>query len=128
LFLHTYLPGADGNFSGYMFEDDGGSFGTYESGDYELLHFDGKLEKGEISIALNRTGKGWSGMPESRLLEVVVYGLEKKLKEIQYDGKKLSELKKEDQKGIKPGFWQDENGQWHIRVVWPGHETVILAK
>jgi oligosaccharide 4-alpha-D-glucosyltransferase len=128
LVLHTYLPGADGNFSGKMFEDDGSSFGTYESGDYELLHFDGKLEKGEITIALNRTGKGWLGMPESRLLEVVVYGLEKKLKEIQYDGKKLSELEKEDHQGIKPGFWQDENGQWHIRVVWPGHETVILAK
>lgn len=128
LFLHAYLPDGDGPFSGLMFEDDGVSYGTNDSGDYELLHFNGNINTGEITLELSRTGNGWAGMPESRLVEVILYGLPKNLKEAQYDGKKLEMLTEEEIAGNKSGFWKVAKELWHFRIQWPGHKSVIVTK
>ena len=128
LFLHSYLPDGDGPFTGQLFEDNGQTNRTYESGDYELLHFNGDYRSGNLKLELSRSGNGWAGMPESRLLEIVVYGMPKKLKNIVFDGNKLSELNLDQISGTNAGYWSDEQGRWHIRFIWFGQKAVLSAE
>lgn len=128
LFLHTYLPGNDGSFGGRMFEDDGYTFDTFELGQFELLHFEGMQQEGTISMRLRRTGEGWNGMPESRLVEVVLYGVNKRLRDAQFDLKKLPLLQRNEQKGNKTGFWQNDEGDWHVRFIWYGNDTKLTIR
>lgn len=128
LTLHTYLPGNDGTFGGQMFEDDGYTYDTYERGEFELLHFEGLQQLGTTSLRLHRSGDGWNGMPESRMVEVVLYGVNKRLRDIQFDERKLPLLQRNEQKGIKSGFWQNDDGDWHIRFVWHGNDATLTAR
>ena len=127
LFLHTYLPDGDGVLKGQMFEDDGKTFGTDTSGAFELLSFEGSISNGTINLELSKTGDGWAGMPESRMVELVVYGLPKKLKEVTFDQKKLSLLKEQEVKENATGFWVDAQNKWHLRFVWHGNKAAVVA-
>lgn len=128
LFLHAYLPDGDKAFTGKMFEDDGSTFGTYESDDYELLKFDGHLNNGAIELSLSKSGNGYIGMPESRLVEIIFYGLEKNLKEAKFEGKKLNYLDARERSSFTPGYWKDENDLWHIKFIWTGNNASLKAK
>ena len=127
LFLHSYLPEGDGVFSGQMYEDDGESLDAFSSGNYELLHFDGHFTNGNFSLELQKSGDGYAGMPETRLVEVLVYGLQKKLKEVHFDGKALSLLQNGPKDENETGFWLDSQEQWHIRFQWFGNKAVLIA-
>lgn len=127
LFLHTYLPGQDGPFSGSMYEDDGETFDAYAKNAYELLHFDAALEDGKLSMQLSKTGDGWMGMPESRMMEVIIYGMQKNIRHASIDEKKLSPIKP-DADPNKQGYWQDNEGRWHARFVWYGQPISFEIK
>ncbi len=125
LFLHVYLPGADGKFSGQLFEDDGETADAYAKGNYELLQFDGSFSNGLLEFAFSKTGNGYAGMPESRLVEMIIYGYPRKMKAANYNSTDLPVLNSEDQHGNKPGFWQDLSGNLHLRFVWYGENNAV---
>ncbi len=128
LFLHTYLPGSGLSFSGIMYEDDGATFEAYEKGAYELLSFDGYQSAAQLSIKLSRTGDGWAGMPETRLIEVILYGQNKNIREARFGTTELKKLEPNQQGTTLPGFWHDENGIWHIRFLWHGDDNELFVK
>ncbi|MBK9291101.1 MAG: DUF5110 domain-containing protein [Bacteroidetes bacterium] len=128
LFLHTYLPGSGQDLSGEMFEDDGASFGTYESGAYELLRFKGQQGPAHISLNFSRQGEGWAGMPESRLVEVILYGQNKNVREARFGQTELRKLDRRQQSAPVPGFWLDDSGQWHLRFVWYGEDNELYIR
>jgi oligosaccharide 4-alpha-D-glucosyltransferase len=127
LFLHTYLPDGDGDLKGQMFEDDGKTFDTFDSGAFELLNFEGAITNGTINVNFSKSGDGWAGMPESRLVELIIYGLPKKLKEVTFDQKALPMLKEEEVKDNTAGYWMDGQNKWHIRFVWFGNQAAAVA-
>lgn len=128
IYLHAYLPGSGLPFNGLMFEDDGASFGTYESGAYELLKFEGQQGVAQLSLRLSREGQGWAGMPESRLVDLILYGQNKTIREVHFGETELRKLDRRQQAQPVPGFWQDEEGLWHIRFVWFGNDNVLNIK
>ncbi len=117
--LHIYMPNYDSEFSEHMYEDNGELFGSYEKGAYELLHFKGKTNHGQFSLELSKEGEGYPGMPESRMIECVLYGLERNIRQVKLDGTELEELVDDAQKH-RQGYWKDSNNKWHIRFVWFG--------
>jgi len=123
LYLHTYLPQADGNLSGQMYEDDGWSFGAFEDGAYELLDFSGKTDQNQMILNISRSGNGYAGMPESRMVEWVFYGNARAFKEVVVDGRKLETITDSDQN--KAGFWLGMDGFWRLRARYDGHEQQI---
>jgi oligosaccharide 4-alpha-D-glucosyltransferase len=123
LYLHTYLPRADGNLSGQMYEDDGWSFGAFEEGAYELLYFSGKTGQKQMTLTITRSGNGYAGMPESRLVEWVFYGKTKALKEVVVDGLKLEKITDADKN--KAGYWLGTDSLWRLRARYDGHEQHI---
>lgn len=125
--LHTYLPGYDGEFSGQMYEDDGQLFDSYGKEAYELIQINGKLENGSLSLQLSRSGKGYVAMPEARMVEFVLYGLEKNLRKLAHDDK-VMEITKTAPPKNEPGVWKDQEGRWRIRVVWYGQTSEIQAR
>lgn len=127
LFLHSYLPEGEAAFNGQLYEDDGESRDAYSSGDFELLHFDGQVTNGSIRLELQKSGNGYAGMPETRLVEVVLYGLQKKLKEVRFDAKALSRLQNDPIDENETGFWLDSQGQYHIRFQWFGNKAALIA-
>lgn len=128
LFLHAYLPGSGLPFSGLMYEDDGATFGAYESGAYELLRFDGQQGVAQLSLKLSREGQGWAGMPESRLVELVLYGQIKTIRQASFGETALNKLDRQQQSTHMPGFWQNEDGLWFVRFIWHGEDNVLLIK
>ena len=58
-------------------------------------------------------------MPESRMIECVLYGLERNIRQVKLDGAELEELT-DDAHKHRPGYWKDSNNKWHIRFVWFG--------
>lgn len=62
----------------FMYEDDGKTFGTFESENFSKLMFTAKnSEQGEIDITLANNGKGYFGMPEKRNIEFRIIGINK---------------------------------------------------
>lgn len=125
LFLHTYLSGSGLPVSGIMYEDDGATFGAYHSGAYELLSFTGQQGVTGLSLSFSRQGDGWPGMPESRLVEVILYGQNKTIRTVNFGQAELKKLDSKQQLTSDPGFWQDADGLWHIRFVWYGENNTL---
>lgn len=125
LFLHTYLPSDPGVLQGIMYEDDGWTFGAFEKGDYELLAFEGELLSDQIKLSTSRSGNGYAGMPESRLVEWIFYGLEHDVKSVVADG---NELKKLTPGGApnETGYWQGYDGKWRVRFPYFSHDQQII--
>jgi len=75
LTLHYYHDASVSAASGQMYEDDGETFEAYENGMYELLDFSAASGKSGLKIHLQRTAgaAGYSGMPESRRVRLVVH-------------------------------------------------------
>jgi oligosaccharide 4-alpha-D-glucosyltransferase len=124
LYLHAYLPDGQGLVNGKMYEDDGWTYGAFETGAYELLAFNGEVTFNNLNLSLSRTGNGYSGMPESRLIEWIFYGLEKSVKSVVVDGRALTQ-QSADTSPNKTGFWRGYDGKWHIRVPYYGHNQQI---
>lgn len=126
LYLHAYLPEKEGTFAGKMYEDDGWTFGAYENGDFELLDFVGRLTADGMQLSISRTGNGYAGMPETRLVEWVFYGSEQPIKSAKVDGKAV---KKHDRKpkNNETGFWLGSDGIWRLRAPYYSHDQQIMV-
>lgn len=128
LFLHVYLPEGNTALHGSMYEDDGQSYSAIEQQDFELLNFDGQMTEQGVEMSFSRKGNGYPGMPESRLVEMIVYGYPKTMKTVSFGEAKLTSLNTKAVREKKQGFWLDDNGLWHIRFVWFGNDETLKMK
>jgi oligosaccharide 4-alpha-D-glucosyltransferase len=127
LYLRTYLPEGETGLSGIMYEDDGWTFGAYENGDYELFTFNGEISVSALNLNISRHGNGYAGMPESRLVEWVFYGLDKPVKTVVADGREIVQ-QSPDLLHNDTGFWLGYDGLWRLRLPYYGHEQQIIIK
>lgn len=126
LYLHAYLPPDEGRFSGQMYEDDGWTYGAYENGDYELLDFTGNLTADGMRLNISRTGNGYAGMPETRLVEWIFYGNDRAIQSVKADGKEIQKHPRPP-KANESGFWRGTDGLWRLRAPYYSHDQHIMV-
>lgn len=71
--LHYYHDQSVTAAKGQMYEDDGVSPDSLQSGQYELLSFGAVANNNNLTLELNRTGLGYAGMPKQREVTLVVH-------------------------------------------------------
>jgi alpha-glucosidase (family GH31 glycosyl hydrolase) len=78
----------------FMYEDDGTTFGTYESKDFSKLMLDAKIsDLGILQIEIANEGKVYFGMPEKRKVEFKIIGLNN-ISKINIENQKNTNAKK----------------------------------
>lgn len=125
LFLHCYLHETEGLISGQMYEDDGHSPHALEKNAYELMLFNGIQKPDVIQLGLLRLGDGYAGMPESRQVEVILYGLNRAPVKADLSNMPLNALLPAEIDSFKQGYWLDESGNCHFRILWAGNPTTL---
>lgn len=126
LYLHAYLPQDEGRFSGQMYEDDGWTFGAYENGEYELLDFVGQRTADGMELRILRSGNGYAGMPETRLVEWIFYGNDQPIKSVEADEKEIIKHDRQP-KSNESGFWLGMDGFWRLRIPYYSHDQEIMV-
>jgi oligosaccharide 4-alpha-D-glucosyltransferase len=71
--LHYYHDPSVTTAKGQMYEDDGVSPDSLKNNQYELLSFSALGQNNHLTLDLNRTGLGYSGMPKQREVTLVVH-------------------------------------------------------
>jgi len=89
LTLHYYADESVAQSKSEMYEDDGKSFDSIKSGAFELINFSSMHNQKQLSISLERQGKGYKGMPSERKLTLVVHNWKKRIVSISFAGKLL---------------------------------------
>ncbi len=84
--LHYYNDASVKKATGQMYVDDGNSFAAYQQGDYQLLNFTAGRKNTILSFDLSSKGKGFSAMPQTRTVALVVHNQDKPCK-VLLDGK-----------------------------------------
>ena len=112
-----------------MFEDDGITYGTIESGDYRLIVLERKvLSDGEFSYTLESKGHGYKNEPQARNITIEIIGLNKSnIVSLNKDGVKM--IKSENKTDIENEYYFDNvSRKWILNLVWDGNHTEIIQK
>ncbi|MDP3462767.1 MAG: glycoside hydrolase family 31 protein [Bacteroidales bacterium] len=126
LWLHAYLHEVEGVVQGKMYEDDGQTVHAYSKGSYELLTFNGIQNREGLTFNFMKLGNGYPGMPESRLIEMITYGLNYKPVKVVVGNKGLNLEMIDPALRNAQGYWQDQNGLWHFRFHWDGSPEKLI--
>ncbi len=92
LTLHYYADSSVGAASGRMFEDDGKSRNSLETGEYELLDFEARQSANNLQLSFVRSGSAYPGRPDRRELTVVVHNWRGDIRDIRFDGRQIPVL------------------------------------
>jgi len=117
LTLHYYTDKSVTYANYEMYEDDGKTYQAIEKGLFELLHFTAKnnSQQEQLSISLNRTGKGYKSMPMTRLMTLVIHNIEQAPKKVNLNNKV-----------IKNTIWQEKNNTLTVTFTWQ-HQPLTLT-
>ncbi|HCM46022.1 MAG TPA: glycosyl hydrolase, partial [Colwellia sp.] len=93
------------------------TYQAIEKGLFELLHFTAKnnSQQEQLSISLNRTGKGYKSMPMTRLMTLVIHNIEQAPKKVNLNNKV-----------IKNTIWQEKNNTLTVTFTWQ-HQPLTLT-
>lgn len=75
LTIHYYTDDSVSSSQYQMYEDDGKSGDSLQSGAYELIDFNSKNSKASLNINLKHSGAGYVSMPNQRSIELVIHHL-----------------------------------------------------
>jgi len=86
--LHYYFDKTSEDSEYQLYNDDGFMSNAFEKGEYELLHFEGELEKRELDIEFEaETGSNY--LTSIKQIEVAIHNIQKAPKRIKVNGKKV---------------------------------------
>lgn len=107
--LHYYFDSTITESKGQLYNDDGLTLNAYETGKYELLHFESELEKQVLEIELEaEIGNSYS--KTQKQLELIIHNINNKPKRIKIDGKKVDVNYNDSIKTISiPLIWNTEH-------------------
>ncbi|MBU2870758.1 TIM-barrel domain-containing protein [Colwellia sp. E2M01] len=131
LTLHYYADNSVPSAEYEMYEDDGETYQAIEKGLFELLHFTAKQHSTlqpkakKLTINLNRTGKGYKGMPNERAMTVVIHNITKAPESVNLNNAELNnaELKNAELKNVD---WQKSSNTLTITFTWQ-HQPLTLT-
>jgi oligosaccharide 4-alpha-D-glucosyltransferase len=112
LTLHYYADKSVKQAEGMMYEDDGESRNTIQSGEFEKLNFSATQTKHKLSIAFEHSGQGYSGMPSRREITLVIHNQLKAPKHL------LINDKAQQQKLESKVIWDEQAKTITIKFTW----------
>ena len=102
--------------SGHVYDDDGTTPGAYENGQYELLQFRSeRTANGGLILRIEGERNDYPGRPDRRIIQLHIYGLERKPSGVRLDGNSASEAAQ----------WDEEIRRLELSVPWEGHPRAI---
>ncbi|MEZ4803571.1 MAG: glycoside hydrolase family 31 protein [Gelidibacter sp.] len=103
--LHYYFDNSIAESKGQLYNDDGLTPNDFETGSYEVLHFESELEKSELELEFEaEIGKNYKS--STKTVEVIVHNISSQPKSIKIDGKKIN------------GTWNSNTKQLSIPLNW----------
>src|SRR5690606_14655205 len=86
--LHYYFDASVKESKGHLYNDDGLTPNAFETGLYELFHFESEFEKNEIEIELDaETGKNYAATIKT--MELIIHNILKEPKSTKVDGENI---------------------------------------
>jgi oligosaccharide 4-alpha-D-glucosyltransferase len=129
LVLHYYADESVSTATGHMYEDDGKSPDSLESGNYELLEFVSKQSGGGLAIDLERAGGEYTGKPAQREIELVVHHWVKAVGGVAVGGQPLANTNRKAFEAGGKGWWYDQKlAVLRARFDWVGARAAIAVK
>jgi alpha-glucosidase (family GH31 glycosyl hydrolase) len=87
--LHFYFDASVAESKGKLYYDDGTTPNAFETGNYELLHFESEFEKSELDLGFKaKTGKNFQ--TSTKQIQVIIHNISSQPKSIQLDGNKAT--------------------------------------
>ena len=117
LTLHYYADATVTNASGQMYEDDGNSRSSLESGNFELLNFDATHVGDSLTFSLNRKGGAYDGMPDRREVTLIVHNWQAAVNTINVNGQDVPIKKRMPRDGAGISVDDDEK-TLSVRFSW----------
>lgn len=114
LTLHYYADTSVASADYEMYEDDGKTHQAIEQGLFELLQFSAQQQK-HLSIKLNRTGKGYKGMPKERQMTLIIHNINQAPTNISLNDKVINNA-----------LWQEKSNILTITFTWQ-HQPITLT-
>ncbi|TQV89874.1 DUF5110 domain-containing protein [Aliikangiella coralliicola] len=119
LILHYYSDDSASESKGMMYEDDGESFDSIQSGAHELLRFKAKNQRKHLEIEIKREGKGYRTMPASRKVSLVIHNWNRKPESIEFN----------DEEVPADQFTYDSAlNQLEVSIVWNHEKSLLVIK
>ena len=87
--LHYFFDPETETSSGSLFHDDGVTPGTYEKGTFEILNFESKVDKNEVTFSIIKNLGAKQKASEFRKLEVIVHHLNAAPKSVRKGSEKI---------------------------------------
>ncbi len=126
-----YYPDIQNDTSSFtLFCDDGKTKGSWEKGEYQLLHFHGDVSPDQMSITLNTEGQGYAGMPDSRQLLFELKRVNNSPSKITLNGENIPGVNSEAeyQSLEKAAFWDSRLDILYIHFLYSGEASLLLVK
>jgi len=128
LTLHYYADVSVSQSSGQMYEDDGHSFGAYDKGEFELLRFSSQQDRGKLLIGLTHEGHDYPGMPQSRLMKIIVHNWAGQPQNITFGDSALTAVRSAEQLSSEsPGYFYDATAKKLTALVHWQHQAAQLS-
>lgn len=89
LAIHYYDHASAKNQSWTWYEDDGKTPGAWQKGGYELLHLSSRRSDHHLAITLEPERYAYEGMPDQRLVELVIHGRSRAPRQVLVNGQKV---------------------------------------
>ena len=115
LTLHYYADKSVTSANYEMYEDDGKTYQAIEKGLFELLQFSAQQQQKQLTIKLNRSGKGYNGMPQARTMTLVIHNITQVPNKISLNNKVINNA-----------VWQDTENTLTIDFTWQ-HQPLTLT-
>ena len=117
LHLHYYADDTVTRSEGVMFEDDGKSRSSLDSGAFELLHFDARRDAAGLEITLTREGGDYGGRPASRQMTVVIHNWTEAVASVMFNGETIRVRNRLPGRG-NAATYDAESRRLEVRVRW----------
>ena len=122
LTLHYYADASVTRSSGKMYDDDGESRLSLESGQHEVLHFESEQIGDSLSIGLRREGGTYDGMPRQRQLTLVIHNWVDDVAEVRF-GHQLVDLQRRLPKNAGAAHYDAKSKVLTVRLDWDHSAT-----
>ncbi|WP_445362609.1 TIM-barrel domain-containing protein [Microbulbifer sp. ANSA003] len=121
LILDYYAHPSAAKSERYVYEDDGATAQAFEKGKYEKLHFSAENKQQGLTFAFKREGDGYTGMPESRKVNLKIHNWQQVPAQLDVTGESLPIFDSEKDFAQAPrGAWYNKRKQqllvkfdWH---------------
>ncbi|MFV8784008.1 TIM-barrel domain-containing protein [Microbulbifer sp. SA54] len=126
--LDYYADSSVSQSSGYVYEDDGVTADAFAKGQYEKLLFTGERNGDTSRFTFTREGKGYSGAPDSRALELVLHNWPQAPQQITVGEQALAIVEREKSLGENSAYYDKRGKTLRIRFPWGGDDLALSVQ